>query len=645
MEALARLTLLMLLRLPNTVAQSMGCFHYGYAWTNAMTNVTGNPFTKISAPECQLQCRNTIGCTGFGYYPITGSCYLGGSGGALYEAKGAIAGPRECVSPDPACVSLPDASFPGSTPEKSMKAWPGGVQPTSLQCWPRRSDGQVTRCRNQTAIVLEDTQDGWPGRCEGMVKVTDLKGEETCQLRCMMSPLCSVWSIETTSDASGSPMCWNGMLGTNCYNGNGPTPVRAQRLQHGTYRVLMQTTGVQVLGLHNSFGGTVYKTWEEGAQHCKFECRSFLLCQFWQYSKTYGCYLEIPSEGVVGYPLTTSGPFQSVRLDSEAAADVVAGEMLQHNCVGDMSPLPTAMPTGNEVHLVVPGMESPSTETSTQGGWPWWVSYLIFIFVVLLLCVVITAVWMGLEDRKKRRAREKNVRGAWDPAGGHARGHSAEQAGFLQNIHMPQLPQTWHMPNMHLPFQVAAGDRIGLTVAGESPPNQIGTGLARTGASYLPRRVRWKSCPKIMRASSSESLGPAGLVTDNSSPKLVTDISSPKLSPGVDLRKSTNPANTGDKAENARKVLEARRQKQRNEETKVTPSAPVPPAPTSAAEETSQGFSQMLGNRILQGVHDILSIMDDKVENLVAEVAAMRKDMRGSSLAPGVPGASQLFFP
>ena len=74
---------------------------------------------------------------------------------------------------------------------------------------------------------------------------------------------------------------------------------------------------------------------------------------------------------------------------------------------------------------------------------------MIFIFVVLLLCVVITAVWMGLEDRKKRRAREKNVRGAWDPAGAH----SAEQAGFLQNIHMPQLPQTWHMPNMHLPFQ------------------------------------------------------------------------------------------------------------------------------------------------------------------------------------------------
>ena len=241
------------------------------------------------------------------------------------------------------------------------------------------------------------------------------------------------------------------MLGKNCYGGKGPVPVRAQRLQHGTYRVLMQTTGVQVLGLHNSFGGTVFKTWEEGAKHCKYECRSFLLCQFWQYSKTYGCFLEIPSEGTVGYPLTTSGPFRSVRLDSEAAADVVAGEMLQHNCVGDVSPLPTAMPTGNEVKLVVPGMGPTDVPaTAAAGSWPWWVNYLIFLFVVLVFCVIVTAVWMGLEDRKKRRAREKNVRKAWDPSMG---GQTVEQAGFLQNIHMPQMPQNWHMPNMQFPFQ------------------------------------------------------------------------------------------------------------------------------------------------------------------------------------------------
>ena len=127
------------------------------------------------------------------------------------------------------------------------------------------------------------TEDGWPGRCEGMVKITDLKDGETCQMRCMMSPLCSVWSIESTSDPYGASTCWNGMLGTNCClhrqwdhvglalveapnkvicfvsrgygdDENVLTPVRAQRLQHGTYRVLMQVAGVQILGLHNSFG-------------------------------------------------------------------------------------------------------------------------------------------------------------------------------------------------------------------------------------------------------------------------------------------------------------------------------------------------------------------------------------------------------
>mmetsp|Transcript_61601 Transcript_61601/g.144409 ORF Transcript_61601/g.144409 Transcript_61601/m.144409 type:complete len:490 (+) Transcript_61601:61-1530(+) len=444
---------LLALRLSIVSAQPMGCYHYGYAFTNPMTNVTGNPFTKISAIECQLQCRNTQGCADFGYYPVNGACYLGSANGALYATQGAIAGPRECPEINPACTELPDSSFPGENSEKSMKAWPGGLQPSSLQCWPRRSDGQITRCRNQTALVLEDTQDGWPGQCEGMVKVTDLKGEETCQLRCMMSPLCSVWSIETTSDPEGSPTCWNGMLGTNCYTGKGPVPVRAQRLQHGTYRVLMQTTGVQVLGLHTSFGGTVFNTWEEGAEHCKFECRSFLLCQYWQYSKTYGCYLEMPTEGTVGYPLTTSGPFRSVRKDSEAAADVVAGEMLQHNCVGDMSPLPTAMPTPGEVKLVVPGVGITSSDVvAEKEGWPWWVSYLIFIFVVLVLCVVFTAIWMGLEDRKKRRAREKNVRGAWDAGmGSMGSGQQVEQAGLMHNIHMPQMSN--YMPNMHLPFQ------------------------------------------------------------------------------------------------------------------------------------------------------------------------------------------------
>ncbi|CAK9009276.1 APPLE domain-containing protein [Durusdinium trenchii] len=280
--------------------------------------------------------------------PVTGDqffwIFLVGS--ARCEQIPATPANQECPSLNPACTALPDPSFPAETPPQTMEAWPGGVQPTPLQCWPRRSDGLPSRCRNQTASVLEDTEDGWPGQCDGMVKIVDLRGGETCQTRCMLTPLCSVWAIESSSDAYGAAVCWHGMLGHNCsHNSNGIRPSRAQRLQHGTYRVLMQTVGVQILGLHNSFGGTVYGDWQEGAKHCKLECRSYLLCQYWQYSRVYGCFLEMPQRSAVGYPLTTTGVFRSVNRNSEAARDIVAGEMIQHNCVGEMSAIPTAAPS------------------------------------------------------------------------------------------------------------------------------------------------------------------------------------------------------------------------------------------------------------------------------------------------------------
>lgn len=354
-----------------------------------------------------------------------------------------------------ACTELADASFPGDTPPQTMQAWPGGVQPTPLQCWPRRSDGLLSRCRNQTAIVLEDTQDGWPGQCDGLVKITDLKGGETCQTRCMLTPLCSVWAIESTSDRYGATTCWHGMLGYNCsYNPTGMRPIRAQRLQHGTYRVLMNSAGVQLLGLHNSFRGTVFKNWEEGAKHCKLECRSFLLCQFWQYSRTYGCFLEMPQRSEVGYPLTTTGPFASVNKNSQAAQDILAGEMIQHNCIGEMSAIPTAAPSAEETRLVVPGI-SPGTRAPKGTGWPWWVTFLVLSAVCLCLAVVSAAIWMGLEERRKRGLRQGTRRPLWpshqDPK---AHGYSPaaqrheQSSSFMQNIHMPQMPfqSGFHMP-------------------------------------------------------------------------------------------------------------------------------------------------------------------------------------------------------
>ncbi|CAK9078614.1 unnamed protein product [Durusdinium trenchii] len=457
MAWLRGLLLLEVVLLIPVVADTLGCFHYGFAFTNPLSNITGNPFNVVSADECQMQCKNTIGCSNFGYYPVSGACYLG-HGGVLYAIQGAIAGPKECPSLNPACTALPDPSFPAETPPQTMEAWPGGVQPTPLQCWPRWSDGLPSRCRNQTASVLEDTEDGWPGQCDGMVKIVDLRGGETCQTRCMLTPLCSVWAIESSSDAYGAAVCWHGMLGHNCsHNSNGIRPSRAQRLQHGTYRVLMQTVGVQILGLHNSFGGTVYGDWQEGAKHCKLECRSYLLCQYWQYSRVYGCFLEMPQRSAVGYPLTTTGVFRSVNRNSEAARDIVAGEMIQHNCVGEMSAIPTAAPSAGESQLVVPGI-SPETQPATAGSaWPWWINMVLFAALCLCLSVIGAAVWMGLEERAKRRARHGgNLRQAWSTPGhgqdpklhgySPAAQHGQEAtSSFMQNIHMPQMPH-FQMP-------------------------------------------------------------------------------------------------------------------------------------------------------------------------------------------------------
>eukprot|EP00440_Ansanella_granifera_P046120 gb/GFBE01049949.1/.p1 GENE.gb/GFBE01049949.1/~~gb/GFBE01049949.1/.p1 ORF type:complete len:502 (+),score=84.69 gb/GFBE01049949.1/:1-1506(+) len=432
-------------------AEPLGCYHYGYAYTHQMLNITGNPFVKDSAYACQQQCRVTKGCWHFGFYQQNGYCYLGGPDGRLRAAsKGAISGPAYCYQVSQGCTGLPDANFPGDTPEQSMKAWPNGEQPSSLQCWPRRDDGLPMRCRNKTAIVLEDTETGWPGQCEDMLKVTDLKDGETCQLRCMMAPLCSVWSVETSSDTSGKPTCWIGMLGTKCYKTTGIKPVRAQRIQHGTYRELITLMGVQVLGLVNTFEATVYPSWEEGAKHCEFECRSFLLCQFWQYSETYGCYIEDPRKHKVTYPFTYGGLTPSATKTSSLASDIVRGGMIQHNCVGPMSPIPAAARDAGVQEIVVPDGYGTAGQSE---GWPFWINALIFLAVVLCLSVVGAAVWMGIEDNKRRSGRNKGITGAFGQGQSSSRS-DYEQAGLLHGMHMPTMQNVHmpHMPNIGLPW-------------------------------------------------------------------------------------------------------------------------------------------------------------------------------------------------
>merc|ERR1712025_113070 len=101
---------------------------------------------------------------------------------------------------------------------------------------------------------------------------------------------------------------------------------------HGTYRVLKDLTGVQVMGLTNMFDPDqhMFENWTIAAKHCKLYCIANLGCQYWLYSRLSGCWAEDPSKARVHYPLIQN---ESVSVQqTDAANAVVAGEMIQHYC-------------------------------------------------------------------------------------------------------------------------------------------------------------------------------------------------------------------------------------------------------------------------------------------------------------------------
>ncbi|CAE8641997.1 unnamed protein product, partial [Polarella glacialis] len=164
----------------------LGCFNYGYQYEGGLLNITGMPYVVDTPEKCQLKCQSTPGCFHFGWFEKSGACYLAEPSAILTVSHlaGTVCGPGYCPKDNVACKGLPDAAFPGDTPRKSMDAWAESTQPTNLQCWPRRSDGFPARCVNRTAFVLEDTQSGWAGQCDGLSEVTDLGPSDTCQSRC-----------------------------------------------------------------------------------------------------------------------------------------------------------------------------------------------------------------------------------------------------------------------------------------------------------------------------------------------------------------------------------------------------------------------------------------------------------------------------
>jgi len=402
------------------LAQPIGCYSYNYLFLPTMSsNLTvGDP------RECQARCRKSAGCKHFSYWKRNGMCLLAAAQANLLRSavEGSVTGPDACMPTDPVCSAIPGPGFPGETESMSRSAWEGGQQPTNLQCWPRRADGFPMACKYQQVTVLEDTMKGWPGRCENMKKVTDLRPGETCKMRCYTSALCGVWSVVNSTTGLGGPICLQAMHGINCYKGTGPLPIRAQRVMHGSFRKLIETMGMLVKNLTKAFDTTdVGNNDDEGAERCRRVCLSYLFCQYWQYSTKLGCWVEDPAAKEVAYPMVE----QTWAMETETAdANTVRmGEYIQHTCnVGERIPLPTdaagslvpvrspiggttVQPVGSsdpQTHSREPNRDTqPKSPPEESHEMPLGLKVFIVFIIALCLAGVAGAVYMLVMGRKK----------------------------------------------------------------------------------------------------------------------------------------------------------------------------------------------------------------------------------------------------
>lgn len=181
---------------------------------------------------------------------------------------------------------------------------------------------ELSPCDGEAPQVLDDTALGWPGSCLGLHRQLLTPGA-TCESNCVLNVSCPGWQEISVHNAS---ECWQG-LGTDCEAFPGSrTIVRAQRLLHGTYRVLRDLRSMYVAGLtfmfdHSAFVGERAK----GVMTCNHTCLSLISCQAWTYSTRDGCMIDA---GNLPYP-PTAATFDAF---ASGAVLVVAGEYIQRMC-------------------------------------------------------------------------------------------------------------------------------------------------------------------------------------------------------------------------------------------------------------------------------------------------------------------------
>lgn len=289
--------------------------------------VTQGPKTTTVA-HCQLLCKAEENCTAFSYWPSTQECAFADDSATRSETvSGAVSGYGVCKGTNTplskVCTTeVPHNGFPGLTVHSSNGAWPSGHQPESLECWPLDFAGNYRPC--DLLYTLEDTLKGWPGKCMGLFKQEGITGVKQCSQLCSQDPSCPSWQVGLYD------WCYHG-LGNECFVREKFSPIAAQRFQHGEVRKLMDLAGWQVIGLTRQFVDDqgYFQDQHDAIDACKWMCYSDIGCQFWQYTPSYGCWIEDPWQDFgPGYPLTLDYAYRS----TEFALDCIAGEMIMHYC-------------------------------------------------------------------------------------------------------------------------------------------------------------------------------------------------------------------------------------------------------------------------------------------------------------------------
>jgi hypothetical protein len=188
-------------------------------------------------------------------------------------------------------------------------------------------------------------------------------------------------------------------MGSDCYQHFYAQPgiqvMRAQRVMHGTYRVLRNLTGIRVMGMSLMFPSYIFSDWKQGAVHCRLYCISALTCQWWQYSTIGGCYAEDVSKSSVAYPLTTID--SQSQTDTELAKAIVAGEYIQHYCGGDAPSVGSEAANhayasegtfigATKVPLSVAAGETLGAASAVAFRWVLWA----IVFTIAILCIAVT---------------------------------------------------------------------------------------------------------------------------------------------------------------------------------------------------------------------------------------------------------------